>query len=208
MGNYFNELRRETTRANNSLQSTHQATTEPRLRKPLVQERSKSNLEPRHQTPASSTKPRKSFAKFTKQTALFKKFESTIYCECWSQQMAKCSSKTKKLRDTDPTGRRARNITIQKWEIDNFKIKVVTFIANFGRNNIIRNWQIGRKRLSSHYIISGHYQPTGKTPFQWRFAGRSIVTRFSNLTGRYLTAYSTGLFFFCSLCLLNGFICR
>ena len=32
-----------------------------------------------------------------------------------------------------------RNITILKWEIDNFKIKVVTFFINLGRNNIIRN---------------------------------------------------------------------
>ena len=29
-----------------------------------------------------------------------------------------------------------------KWEIDNFKIKLVTFIINFGRNNIIRNRQM------------------------------------------------------------------
>ena len=30
----------------------------------------------------------------------------------------------------------------RKWEIDNFKIKIVTFIINFGRNNIIRNEQM------------------------------------------------------------------
>ena len=52
--------------------------------------------------------------------------------------MARCSSKTKELRDIDSIGCRTRNIPIKKWEIDNFKIKVVTFIINFGRNNIIK----------------------------------------------------------------------
>ena len=51
--------------------------------------------------------------------------------------MARCSSKTNELRDIDSIGCRARNITILKREIDNFKIKVVTFMINFGRNNMI-----------------------------------------------------------------------
>ena len=37
---------------------------------------------------------------------------------------------------------RARNITIQKWGIDNLKIKIVTFIVNFGRSNSIRYGQM------------------------------------------------------------------
>ena len=53
--------------------------------------------------------------------------------------MDRCSSKTNKFRDIDSMGCRARNIAILKWDIDNFKIKVITFIINFGRNNNIRN---------------------------------------------------------------------
>ena len=53
--------------------------------------------------------------------------------------MAKCSSQTNELRDIDSIGCRAKDTTILKWEIDNFKLKIDTFIINFGRNNIIRN---------------------------------------------------------------------
>ena len=44
--------------------------------------------------------------------------------------MARCSSIANVLRDIDSIGCRARNITIQKWEIDNFKIKIGTYIIN------------------------------------------------------------------------------
>ena len=52
--------------------------------------------------------------------------------------IARCSSKTNELRDIDSIGCRAWKITIYNWDIDNFKIKVVTFIIYFGRNNILR----------------------------------------------------------------------
>ena len=54
-----------------------------------------------------------------------------------SYNIARYSSKTNELREIDSIGCRARNITISKWEIDNFKMKVITFIINFGRNYII-----------------------------------------------------------------------
>ena len=44
--------------------------------------------------------------------------------------MARCSSKANELGDIDSIGCRARKLTILKWEIDNYKIKVVTFIIN------------------------------------------------------------------------------
>ena len=56
--------------------------------------------------------------------------------------MARCSSKTNGLRDIDSIGCRSRNTSILKWEIDNFNIEIVTFIINFGRNNIVRNGQM------------------------------------------------------------------
>ena len=56
--------------------------------------------------------------------------------------MARCSSKSDELSNINSIGCRVRNITISKWEIDNFKIKIVTFILNFGRSNIIRNGQM------------------------------------------------------------------
>ena len=43
--------------------------------------------------------------------------------------MARCSSKS----GINSIGCRARNVTIKKWEIENFKI--VRFIVIFGRNN-------------------------------------------------------------------------
>ena len=42
-------------------------------------------------------------------------------------------AKTNELRYIDSIGCRARNITIYKREIDDFKIKVATFFINFGR---------------------------------------------------------------------------
>ena len=75
--------------------------------------------------------------------AFFKKFLSLQFIASVEvSNIARCSSKTIELRDIDSIGCRAKNITIYKWEIDNFKIKVVTFIINFGRNNIIRNLQM------------------------------------------------------------------
>ena len=72
--------------------------------------------------------------------ALFEKFLSQQFiASAEESNIARCSSKTNELRDIDSIGCRARNITIEKWEIDYFKIKVVSFIINFGRNNIIRN---------------------------------------------------------------------
>ena len=47
--------------------------------------------------------------------------------------MARCSSKSDELRDINSMECRARNIAIEKWEIDIFKIEIVTFIVNFGR---------------------------------------------------------------------------
>ena len=63
-------------RANNLLQFIHQVTIEFRLRKSLVQERFKSNLEFRYQIIVSSIKFRKGFAKIVILIALFKKFLS------------------------------------------------------------------------------------------------------------------------------------
>ena len=113
MGNYFNELRRKIIRANNRLQSIHQSTIEFRLRKSLAQERLKSNLELRYQNIVSSIKYRKRFAKFMIPVALFKKFLSYKFIASVEvSNKARCSSKTNELRDIDPIGCRARNITI------------------------------------------------------------------------------------------------
>ena len=46
------------------------------------------------------------------------------------------------MRDVDSIGHKARNVTIKKLEIDKFKIKIVTFIVNFGRKDIIRDGQM------------------------------------------------------------------
>ena len=32
-------------------------------------------------------------------------------------------------------------------------------------------------KLPSQHSTVGHYRPASETPFQWRFAGRSIITR-------------------------------
>ena len=47
--------------------------------------------------------------------------------------MARYSSKSDELRNIKNEEHH------HKWEIDNFKNKIVTFIVNFDRNNIIRN---------------------------------------------------------------------
>ena len=66
--------------------------------------------------------------------ALFKNFLSSQFIASVKvSNIARCSSLTNKLRDTDSIGWKARNITILTWEIDNFKNKIVTFIINFGR---------------------------------------------------------------------------
>ena len=79
---------------------------------------------------------------------LFKKFLSLQFIASVEVcNMARCSGKSDKLRNINSIGCRARNITIEKWEIDNFKIKIVTFIVNFGRNNIIRNGQMQIQKL-------------------------------------------------------------
>ena len=56
--------------------------------------------------------------------------------------MARCSSKRNELRDVDSIGCRARNTTIKNGKLTKFKIKVVKFIMNFGRSNIIRSLQM------------------------------------------------------------------
>ena len=82
----------------------------------------------------------KSFAKFMIPITLFKKFLSQkSIASVEVSNMARCSSKTNELRDIDSIERRWRNITILQWDIDHFKIKIDTFIINFGRNNIARN---------------------------------------------------------------------
>ena len=86
---------------------------------------------------------RKGFAKFMIPIALFKKFLSEQFIASVEvSNIARFSSKTNELRNIDSVGCRARKITIQKWGYGNFKIKVVTFIINFGINNIIRNRQM------------------------------------------------------------------
>ena len=60
-------------RANNILQFIHQVTIEIRLRKSLLQERFKSNLEIRNQNIVLSIKLRKGFEKFMIPISLFKK---------------------------------------------------------------------------------------------------------------------------------------
>ena len=62
--------------------------------------------------------------------------------------MARRSSKLDELRDIDWKEHKHK-----KWEIDNFKMKIVTFIINFGRNNIIRNRQM--QVLKSGFGIRG-----------------------------------------------------
>ena len=105
MGNYFNELRWKLIRSNNLLQSIHQVTIEFRFRKSLAQDRFKSNLEPRHQTTASSIKFRKGFAKSMIPIALFKKFLSQPFIVSVEvSNMARRPSKTNEPRDTDPIG--------------------------------------------------------------------------------------------------------
>ena len=127
-------------KANNLLQFIHQVTIEFRFQKSSAQERFKSNLEFRYQIIVLSIKFRKGFAKFMIPIVLFKKFLSEKFiANVEVSNIARCSSKTNKLRDIDYRGCRARNVTILKWEIYHFKIKVVTFIINFGRKNIIRN---------------------------------------------------------------------
>ena len=56
--------------------------------------------------------------------------------------ISRCSSKPNKLRDIDSIGCRARNVTIKNGKLTILKIKIVTFIINFGKNNIIRNGQM------------------------------------------------------------------
>ena len=53
----------------------------------------------------------------------------------------------------------------------------------------------------SKLTVSGHYRPTSKTPFEWRFAGGPMMARFYMLTWNW---------FFCSVCwcrLLAGGLC-
>ena len=75
MGNYVNELRWKSFRANNLLQFIDQVTIEIRFRKSLAQERFKPNLEFRYQIIVSSIFW-KCFAKLMIPIALFKKFLS------------------------------------------------------------------------------------------------------------------------------------
>ena len=92
--------------------------------KSLAQERLKSNLELRNQIIVSSIKYRKVFAKFMIPIALFKKFLSQQFIASVEvSNIARYSSRINELRDIDSIGCRTRNITIQKWEIDHFKIE-------------------------------------------------------------------------------------
>ena len=89
----------------------------------------KSNLEFRYQIMVPSIKLRKCFANLMNTIALFKKFLTLQFIASVEvSNVARCSSKANELRDIDSKGCRARNITISKWEIDNFKFKDVTFI--------------------------------------------------------------------------------
>ena len=97
-------------------------------------------MEFRYQIIVSSIKFRKGFAKLMIPIALFKKFLSEQFISSVEvSNIARFSSKKNELKDMDSIGCRVRNITIQKWKIDNFKINIVSFIIDFGRNNIIRN---------------------------------------------------------------------
>ena len=97
-------------------------------------------MEFRYQIIVSSIKFRKGFAKLMIPIALFKKFLSEQFISSVEvSNIARFSSKTNELKDMDSIGCRVRSITIQKWKIDNFKINIVSFIIDFGRNNIIRN---------------------------------------------------------------------
>ena len=90
-----------------------QVTIEIRIRKPLAQERFKSNLEFRYQIIVSSIKLRKGFVKFMIPIALFKKCLSEQFIASVEvSNKTRCSSKTNELRDIDTIGCRARNITI------------------------------------------------------------------------------------------------
>ena len=78
----------------------------------MAEERFKSNLEFRYQIIVSSIKFRKGFAKFMLPIDLFKKFLSyQLFASFEVSNIARCSSKTNELRDTDSIGCRARNIT-------------------------------------------------------------------------------------------------
>ena len=100
----------------------------------------KKGLEFNYQIIVPSIKFRKGSAKFMISIALFKKFLSYQFISSVEvSNIASCSSKTNESRDTYSIGCRARNITIFKLENDNFKIKVVTLVVHFGRNNIICN---------------------------------------------------------------------
>ena len=57
--------------------------------------------------------------------------------------VARCSNKSDEFANINSIGSRERNLDYYlKWEIGNFKIKIVTFILSYGRGNIIRNGQI------------------------------------------------------------------
>ena len=95
-----------------------------------MQERFKSNSEFRYQIIVSAIKFKKGFVKFNIPIAFFKKFLSYQHIASVEvSNMARCSGKSDEMRDIISIGCRARNITIYKWEIDNFQIKIVTFIV-------------------------------------------------------------------------------
>ena len=100
-------------RVNNLLQFIHKVTIYTRFRKSLTQERFESDLEFSYQIIVSSIKFRNGFARFMIPIALFKKFLSKQFIASVEvRNKARCVSKTNELRDIDPIGCRARNITI------------------------------------------------------------------------------------------------
>ena len=56
--------------------------------------------------------------------------------------MVRCSSKSGELRNIKLHRMYSEEHRHLKWKIDNFRIKTLMFIVNFGRNNIIRNGQM------------------------------------------------------------------
>ena len=74
--------------------------------------------------------------------------------------MARCSSKSDELRNINSIGCRAGNITIYKRETDNSKIKIVTFIINFGKTISLEmnKWKSKNEaRYEGHPINSGNF---------------------------------------------------
>ena len=80
----------------------------------------------------STMKLRRSFFKFMIPISLLEKFGSQSFVTSIEvSQMTRYSSKTNMLRNVNTIRRGRRNIAIQKWEINNVKIKIIAFAINF-----------------------------------------------------------------------------